>query len=198
MERQNFIHDFQQRLMELFRASPAGDLERNLKALMGQTFSRLDLVTREEFDVQVELLRALRQRVQALEDRLGPSGISPRSWSETGPDVVPGESAMAAGAGSSGLGAVAGSTGLTGSSASSAGSTASSGGSGSMGSMGSTGSGVGSPGIGSVASVGSTGGSIGGSSGGTVGGTGGGAAGGSGGGKGGKGSSGMGGTGQEI
>ncbi len=108
MDRQNFIQDFQQKLTELFRASPAADLERNLKALMGQTFSRLDLVTREEFDVQVELLRALRQRVQALEDRLGPSGTSPRSWSETGPDVVPGVGAGSAGSigsgGSSGMG----------------------------------------------------------------------------------------------
>jgi BMFP domain-containing protein YqiC len=104
MDRQNFIQDFQQKLIDLFRASPAADLERNLKALMGQTFSRLDLVTREEFDVQVELLRALRQRVQALEDRLGPTGTSPRSWSETGPDVVPGASPGSPGAGLSGLG----------------------------------------------------------------------------------------------
>jgi BMFP domain-containing protein YqiC len=88
MEKQNFIHDFQQKVLEMFRASPAADLERNLKALMGQTFSRLDLVTREEFDVQVELLRALRQRVEALEERLGPAGNSPRAWSETGPDVA--------------------------------------------------------------------------------------------------------------
>ena len=133
MDRQNFIQDFQQKLIELFRASPAADLERNLKALMGQTFSRLDLVTREEFDVQVELLRALRQRVQALEDRLGPSGTSPRSWSETGPDVVPGTSAGSAGAGSSGLGAMGGS----GASPGPAGSSGSSG----MGGMGSTGQG---------------------------------------------------------
>ena len=130
MDRQNFIHDFQQKLIELFRASPAADLERNLKALMGQTFSRLDLVTREEFDVQVELLRALRQRVQALEDRLGPTGTSPRSWSETGPDVVPGAAAAgSAGVGSGGLGGMGGSPtgspGATGASSTSSGSGAS-------------------------------------------------------------------------
>lgn len=70
MEKQTFIQDFQQRLLELFRASPAADLERNVKALMGQTFSRLELVTRDDFEVQVELLRALRARVDALESRL--------------------------------------------------------------------------------------------------------------------------------
>ena len=39
MEKQSFVHDFQQKLLEMFRASPAADLERNIKALMGQTFS---------------------------------------------------------------------------------------------------------------------------------------------------------------
>ena len=70
MNRQNFVHDFQQKLLEMFRASPAADLERNIKALMGQTFSRLDLVNRDEFEIQVELLRALRTRVEALEEKL--------------------------------------------------------------------------------------------------------------------------------
>lgn len=70
MNKQNFVHDFQQKLLEMFRASPAADLERNIKALMGQTFSRLDLVSRDEFEIQVELLRALRTRVEALEEKL--------------------------------------------------------------------------------------------------------------------------------
>lgn len=70
MEKQTFIHDFQQKLLQMFRASPAADLERNVKALMGQTFSKLDLVTRDEFEVQIELLRALRTRVEALEEKL--------------------------------------------------------------------------------------------------------------------------------
>ena len=70
MEKQNFVHDFQQKLLEMFRASPAADLERNVKALMGQTFNKLELVTRDEFEIQVELLRTLRSRVEALEARL--------------------------------------------------------------------------------------------------------------------------------
>ena len=70
MERQNFVHDFQQKVLEMLRASPAADLERNLKALMGQTFNKLELVTRSEFEIQVELLRVLRERVEALEKRL--------------------------------------------------------------------------------------------------------------------------------
>ncbi len=70
MDKQNFVHDFQQKLLEMFRASPAADLERNVKALMGQTFNKLELVTRSEFEIQVELLRVLRERVDVLEKRL--------------------------------------------------------------------------------------------------------------------------------
>ena len=77
MEKQSFVHDLQQKLLEMFRASPAADLERNIKALMGQTFSKLELVTRDEFEVQVELLRSLRTRVEALEAALQESTKQP-------------------------------------------------------------------------------------------------------------------------
>jgi BMFP domain-containing protein YqiC len=70
MERQALLQDFQQRVAELFRSSPAADLERNVKAVLAQAFQRMDLVTREEFDIQVELVDRLRQRVDALEARL--------------------------------------------------------------------------------------------------------------------------------
>ena len=70
MEKQHFVHDFQQKLLELFRASPVADLERNVKDLMGQTFNKLELVNRSEFEIQVELLRRLRERVDVLEKQL--------------------------------------------------------------------------------------------------------------------------------
>ncbi len=69
-ERQPLLNELQARLGELFRASPAADLERNMKALLTQGFQRLDLVTREEFDIQQELLAKLRLRVVELERRL--------------------------------------------------------------------------------------------------------------------------------
>ncbi|MEI7443950.1 MAG: accessory factor UbiK family protein [Burkholderiales bacterium] len=70
MERQALLQDIQQRIAELFRSSPAADLERNVKAMLAQTFSRMDLVTREEFEVQLETVARLRARVEALEARL--------------------------------------------------------------------------------------------------------------------------------
>ncbi len=76
INRSDWVEDLQKNISDLIAKSPAADIERNVKAMMAQTFSRLDLVTREEFDVQVQLLEramtrltALESRVQALEGR---------------------------------------------------------------------------------------------------------------------------------
>jgi len=70
INRNDWIEDFQKNISELIARSPAADIERNMKAFMAQTFSRLDLVTREEFDLQVQLLEKALQRIAALESRL--------------------------------------------------------------------------------------------------------------------------------
>ncbi|MBL8486351.1 MAG: accessory factor UbiK family protein [Rhodocyclaceae bacterium] len=64
------IDDFSARISKLAAASPAADLEKNLRALLGGLFSRLDLVTREEYEVQVALLEKARERLAALEARV--------------------------------------------------------------------------------------------------------------------------------
>lgn len=66
MNRTQWIEDFQKNLSDLIARSPAADLERNVKAMMAQAFTRMDLVTREEFDVQAELLARARERVDQL------------------------------------------------------------------------------------------------------------------------------------
>ncbi len=43
------------------------DLHNELKAVLAAAFSRLDLVTKEEFDIQTKVLQATRARVEALE-----------------------------------------------------------------------------------------------------------------------------------
>jgi len=45
-------------------------VEKNLRALLGSFFSRVDLVTREEFDVQTKLLTRSREQIDALESRV--------------------------------------------------------------------------------------------------------------------------------
>jgi BMFP domain-containing protein YqiC len=76
INRNDWFEDFQKNMSDLIAKSPAADIERNVKAMMAQTFSRLDLITREEFEVQAQLLEralvrlaALEAKVQALEGR---------------------------------------------------------------------------------------------------------------------------------
>lgn len=66
----NFIDEINARLAELIKASPAKDLERNVKAMMGSAFTRMDLVTREEFDIQAKVLARTREQLAALERRV--------------------------------------------------------------------------------------------------------------------------------
>ena len=61
------LNDIDQRLRQVFAQSPAADLEKNLRALMTSFFARLDLVTREEFDVQRQVLLRTREKLAHLE-----------------------------------------------------------------------------------------------------------------------------------
>jgi BMFP domain-containing protein YqiC len=66
----SLLAELQARMAELLRNGPAADVERNLKALLAQTFQRVDLVTRDEFDAQLERLAGLQARVEQLEKLL--------------------------------------------------------------------------------------------------------------------------------
>ena len=66
----SFLAELQNRINEVLKASPVNDLEKNMKAMLNQGFSRLDLLTREEFEVQAEVLARTRARLEALEARV--------------------------------------------------------------------------------------------------------------------------------
>ena len=68
--RSRLVDEVGDRLRQVLEASPAKDLERNVRAVLGSVFSRLDLVTREEFDVQREVLLRTRERLNELEQKL--------------------------------------------------------------------------------------------------------------------------------
>jgi hypothetical protein len=70
MANPRFFDDLAARLSELVAASPAKDLEKNLRATLSAFFTRLDLVTREEFDVQAKVLARTRERLEQLEARV--------------------------------------------------------------------------------------------------------------------------------
>jgi BMFP domain-containing protein YqiC len=58
------------RLAALAADNPLKDLERNFRALLASTFERLELVGREEYDVQVQVLARTREKIAALEKRV--------------------------------------------------------------------------------------------------------------------------------
>ncbi|CAH2802837.1 MAG: FIG005902: hypothetical protein [uncultured Caballeronia sp.] len=64
------FNDLQQKMSDLFKNSPAKNVERNVKAMLSQGFSKLDLVTREEFDTQTQVLVRTRARLEELEKRV--------------------------------------------------------------------------------------------------------------------------------
>ena len=64
------LDEMDRRIREILARSPAADLEKNLRALMQSALGRLDLVTREEYDVQREVLARTRAKLEQLEARL--------------------------------------------------------------------------------------------------------------------------------
>jgi BMFP domain-containing protein YqiC len=70
MDMNNFFNDLQSKINQAIENSPAKDIEKNVKAMMTQGFSKLDLVTREEFDIQAQVLAKTRAKLEALEIKM--------------------------------------------------------------------------------------------------------------------------------
>ncbi|MEY4368374.1 MAG: hypothetical protein RL564_324 [Pseudomonadota bacterium] len=66
----SFLDELQHRIREVLQHSPAKDLEANLRAMLLQGFAKLDLLTREEFELQTEVLARTRAKLEALEKRV--------------------------------------------------------------------------------------------------------------------------------
>ena len=62
-----FFEEMASKLNEAVASGPAKDFEKNARALLAQGFSKLDLVTREEYDVLAQRLEKLEARIAALE-----------------------------------------------------------------------------------------------------------------------------------
>jgi hypothetical protein len=67
---QKLLDEINDKLRTVMAQSPAADIERNLRAMLGATLTRLDLVSREEFDVQREVLARTRARLAELEKQV--------------------------------------------------------------------------------------------------------------------------------
>jgi BMFP domain-containing protein YqiC len=67
---EKLFEDLRSRIDETLRNSPVQDIEKNLRALLAAWFERLDLVLREDFEVQKKLLERAQAKLAELETRV--------------------------------------------------------------------------------------------------------------------------------
>jgi hypothetical protein len=64
------LDELAKKISQATNASPARDIEKNIKALLQSGLQRLDLVPREEFELQAQVLLRTREKLEALEARV--------------------------------------------------------------------------------------------------------------------------------
>ena len=64
------INEISNKIREIVNGSPIADVEKNINALIKGALTKMELVTREEFDIQAEVLRNTREKLTLLEKKL--------------------------------------------------------------------------------------------------------------------------------
>ena len=64
------IREISQKIKNIVADSPISDIEENINALLKGMFTKMDLITREEFDVQTGVLKKTREKLEAIEKKL--------------------------------------------------------------------------------------------------------------------------------
>ena len=64
------LQDLQQEISRVLATGPGGEIGKNAKAALSGVLARMDLVTREEFDIQTQVLARTREKLEALTARL--------------------------------------------------------------------------------------------------------------------------------
>ena len=64
------IQNLSNKIRNLIKDSPINDIENNINALLKSTFTKMDLINREEFDVQTEVLKRTRAKLETLEAKI--------------------------------------------------------------------------------------------------------------------------------
>ena len=64
------LSELSNKIREIVKDSPLPNIEKNIDALLKSMFTKMELVTREEFDVQTEVLKRTRQKLEELEKKL--------------------------------------------------------------------------------------------------------------------------------
>ena len=66
----NKIQEISDKISKIIENSPISDIEENINALLQSTFTKLDLISREEFDVQTQVLKRTRLKLEDLEKKI--------------------------------------------------------------------------------------------------------------------------------
>jgi ubiquinone biosynthesis accessory factor UbiK len=64
------VNEISNKINEMLKSSPLVDMEKNINALIQGAFTKMELVSREEFDVQAGVLRNTREKLTKLEAKL--------------------------------------------------------------------------------------------------------------------------------
>ena len=67
---EKLLSELSARLAAMAASNPAKDLEKNVRGMLASAFTRLELVSREEYDVQTQVLARAREKLAALEARV--------------------------------------------------------------------------------------------------------------------------------
>ncbi len=64
------LQNLSNKIRDVIKDSPINDIEDNINALLKSTFTKMDLINREEFDIQTEVLKKTRAKLEALEVKI--------------------------------------------------------------------------------------------------------------------------------
>jgi len=87
MLNQKLLDEISTKVNKLVAQSPVKDVEKNMRVLLAGVFTKLDLVTRDEFNVQQEMLIRTRKKLTELESIVTELENNPVSELEDNPKV---------------------------------------------------------------------------------------------------------------
>ena len=73
----NKIQEISNKIRQIVENSPINDIEDNINALLQSAFTKMGLVNREEFDIQTQVLKRTRLKLEALEKKLSDLNSKP-------------------------------------------------------------------------------------------------------------------------
>ena len=77
MLEKNNIQEISDKIRQVVENSPINDIEKNINALLQSAFTKMGLVNREEFDIQTQVLKRTRLKLEALEKKLSDLNSKP-------------------------------------------------------------------------------------------------------------------------